>query len=363
MQKKLSFPGACWGAVCGLALCFAPHLLSQSGANPASSGNPKALLLAAAGANGAPGADAKPWHIKISFTLNSYDGKLESQGTFEEFWIAPDKFKRIYATTAFKQVEYTTPAGIRRTGTRDGAPLQITRIVDQFLHPIPLDAASIDLAKLQAQDVVLGNTKLSCIAGARDARSDAETPLNSTFCLSQSAPILRLTIADGGNSRIIRNGAVKFADRVFPQSVEEVFSSSPSSEGKQVYHAKLEAMESPGSLDEAQFTPPADAFPAPKVISLAERVTRLQRVHHSYPQYDYELPGGSRSSHVAGMVVIALQIHTDGSVSPLNAVIGPPALQQVSLEAAKKWTYKPFQQDGEPVEVVTTATLIYSLRP
>lgn len=362
---------------CGFVLCLCP-LSGQLASTSSASIDPKALLLQAAAVNGAPGAEAKPWHASISFTINDRNGKAESQGTFEEFWAAPDKFKIIYATPSFNQVEYTTPAGIRRTGNRDSAPPEITHIVDQFLHPIPLDAYSINSANFKAADVSLAGTTLSCVAVNRDAASAAEVPLNlamrslwtklippttSTFCLGHSAPILRLIITDGGASRIIRNGFTTFTDHVLPQSVEEIFSTSPSSEGKQLYHAKLEIMEPLGSLEDAQFAPPPDAVAAPRVITLAERDTTRQRVHHSYPQYDYQIPGSSLGSHMAALVIIALRIQTNGSVSPLLVVSGPPALRKPSLEAVKKWTYKPFQQDGEPVEVITTATLVYSLRP
>jgi hypothetical protein len=334
--------------------------------------------LAAAAVNGAPGIDAKPWHIRISFTLNGSKGKPESEGTFEEFWAAPDKSKRIYTGIGFNQVEYTTPGGVRRAGSRNSAPHEITRIVEQFLDPIPYDPSSTDSAKLHAQDVSLGTIQLSCVAIERDigpaveSRSDPAMralwarlipPTVSTFCLDQSTPVLRMIIAEGGSSRILHNGFTRFANRVLPQSVEEIVSSSPSSEGRQVYRANLELIEPLSSLDIAQFAPPGSALAAPKVIELAERVADRQRVHHSYPQYDYELPSGSRGSHLAGVVVVALLIYTDGSVSPLRAISGPATLRQVSLEAVKKWTYKPFQDNGEPVEVFTTATLVYSLRP
>jgi Gram-negative bacterial TonB protein C-terminal len=365
-------------AACTLALWHPLAAKAQNAPDAAQTTDPKALLLAAAALNGAPGPDAKPWHAEISFTLNGTDGKPESQGTFEEFWASPDKIKLIYSTSIFNQVEYTTPAGIRRTGTSDSAPSEIIRVVNQFLQPIPLNAASINAAKVQGGDVSLGSTKLSCVTVTRDAASDAEVvqanplmrslwaklipPNISTFCLVQSAPILRMIISDGGASRIVRNGMTRFADRVLPQSVEEMFSSSPSSDGKLVYRAKLETIEALGSIDDTQFTPPADAVPAPKVITLAERDTSSRRVHHSYPQDDYQLPGGSKGVHTAAVVVIALRVHTDGTVSPMRLVSGSPNLQEVSMESVRKWTYKPFQLDGKAVEVITTATLFYTLR-
>jgi len=377
MPKLRSVRCACLAALCGFAICSASDFGGQTPSATASSADPKSLLLAAVAANGVPDRDAKPWHVKISFTLNDSHGTPESQGTFEEFWAAPDKYKRSYATTTFNQAEYATPAGIFRTGNRNTAPSELARIVDQFLHPFNVDQTSIDKAKLQATDVTLGTAKFSCVTVSLDATPEQDIPLNpamralrtkllapnrSTFCLSQSAPILRLTITEGGSSRIIRNGTARFADHVLPESVEQFSSDSSSSAGKQVYTAKLVSIEPLEFVRDTIFTPPSDAMPAPKVISMTEQLTRSQQVHHSYPQYDFETPANGYNVHTAGLVVVVLQVHTDGTVSPLR-VSGPPALQQVSLDAVERWTYKPFQVNGEPVEVVTTATLVYSLRP
>ncbi len=189
MPKSLSMGCACCVALCGCALGFAPGVTAQdASASPAA--DPKSLLLAAAVANGAPGTDAKPWHAKISFTLNDWNGKPESQGTFEEFWAAPDKFKLVYATPSFNQVEFGTPSGIRRSGSRDGAPPEIKRVIDQFLHPVPFDSTSADNLQLKANEVALGTAKLACVAAA--SQNQAESAVNETFCMNDSAPILRL---------------------------------------------------------------------------------------------------------------------------------------------------------------------------
>ncbi len=357
MPKSLSIRPAFCAALCGFTLCFAACLTAQSASNASPIADPKSLLLAAAAANGAPGADAKPWHAKISFTLNDWNGKPESQGTFEEFWAAPDKVKLVYATSSFNQVEYTTPSGIRRSGTRDGVPPEFTRIINQFLHPVPFDSASANTLKLEAREVSLGTTKLTCVAAASEKQD--ESAINETYCMNNSAPILRLILGPGRSQRTLRNSILKFQDRYFPQDVERDLVDPGEKNGRTQFTAKLEKMELMAASDDAQFTPPADATAPPQVITLDEKTTRPQLVQHAPPVY----PPIAKAARVFGDVVISLQVQTDGRVARLRVLSGPAMLQWAALEGVKKWSYKPFAQNGETVEVNTIVTVPFRLIP
>lgn len=376
MLKNLRATAA-WPRVLPLAiLCVAVYGVSQqggSGSNPAPP-EPGSVLLTAAVANGLASPNLRPWHVKISFESADRRGHLLSQGTFEEYWAAPGKYKSIFATTNFNQVEYGTDAGIRRTGSPDSAPSELMTIVNQFLHPIPMDKDSIAAAKLQTETLSVGETKLACVTvseprstanpvSAIQARLTTAPDSNVTYCTEEHSPILRLQAAAGDGSRIVRNSIVRFQDCYMPQTIEEYEGSSPTQ--KPVLTAKLEKIETIASVDDAQFTPPANAVPPPKVIALSERETKPQRLHHPFPEYDYRYPGENRSAHLAALVIISLRVQTDGRVSNLRVerASAPQGLQLASLDAVRNWTYKPFLRDGEPVEVETEATLVYSLTP
>jgi TonB family protein len=345
--------------VCGIALLLMPCLRAQTAPSSSAHTDPKTLLLAAAAANGAPASESKPWHAKISFTRNDWSGKPELQGTIEEYWAAPDKFKVIYESTSFNQVEYNLPTGIRRTGSRDGAPPEFTWAFDQFRHPLSFDSASLDAAKLEAHELTLGTAKLVCIKVDRRKQSVGEVGPSGTYCLGESAPILRLTIAPGGFQRTIRNNVVKFQDHFIPETIERVMANPGERNATIQFSAKLDSIEPLNSVDEAQFIPPADALPPPTVITLEEKATKPQLLLHAPPIY----PPIARAARVSGDVVIALQIQTDGHVSRLRVLSGPAMLEQAALDGVKKWTYKPFEQNGEPVEVNTTATVQFRIMP
>lgn len=352
MPKCHSIDAAVLAVLCAV---FMPQMLAQSTSGPSPSNDPKALLLAAADVNSAPGADAKPWHAKISFTLNDWYGKPETQGTIEEFWAAPDKIKLVYATTSFNQVEYTTPAGIRRTGSRDGAPPELTLVIDKFLRPIDLDPSSADATKLKLQPLKSSSAKLVCVSAFRP-RSAGSPGLDEVYCMNDSLPVLRVVSSSNGFQRSIRNSIVRFQNHYFPQQIEDDWGIQGEKPTQHLV-ARLEALEFLSPADEAALTPPAEAVSPPQVITLDEKTAKLQLLEKTVPVY----PPIAKAARVSGDVVLSIQIQTDGSVEHLRVVSGPPMLIQATLDGVKKWKYRPFTQNGEPVEVNTTVTVPFRI--
>src|SRR5580700_1766841 len=70
-------------------MCSLPPGLGQEPSTPPMPSDPKALMLLAARANSIAGADVQPWHLKATFQVFDWDGKLTNQGTYEEFWAGP----------------------------------------------------------------------------------------------------------------------------------------------------------------------------------------------------------------------------------------------------------------------------------
>ena len=62
---------------------------------PSPPNDPAAFLLRAAESNGLPKTGGQPWHLKVSFKLFDELGNIKDQGTAEEFYISPAKFKKI----------------------------------------------------------------------------------------------------------------------------------------------------------------------------------------------------------------------------------------------------------------------------
>ena len=87
------------------------------------------------------------------------------------------------------------------------------------------------------------------------------------------------------------------------------------------------------------------------------RIDPAMLIHRVEPVY----PTLARQIGRAGRVELRAVIATDGTIQALQAVSGDPLFYQSALEAVRQWRYKPTVLNGEPVEIDTFITVIYSM--
>jgi protein TonB len=73
----------------------------------------------------------------------------------------------------------------------------------------------------------------------------------------------------------------------------------------------------------------------------------------------YPLP--AKAARVQGAVTFQAVIRKDGHVETLQLVSGPPLLVKAAEDAVQQWLYKPIMLNGNPVEVVTTVSVNFTL--
>lgn len=83
---------------------------------------------------------------------------------------------------------------------------------------------------------------------------------------------------------------------------------------------------------------------SPKKLSQAEAMSAV--VTKVAPEY----PVIARQLHIAGSVTIEVVIAESGTVENVSAVSGNPVLTKPAMETLKKWKFKPFTADGQPVK-------------
>jgi periplasmic protein TonB len=96
---------------------------------------------------------------------------------------------------------------------------------------------------------------------------------------------------------------------------------------------------------------------APSRIRVGGNVQAASLVRKVDPIY----PPIAKTAHISGTVVLHAIIGKDGSVQNLEYVNGPPLLMKSAMDAIKQWRYKPTMLNGEPVEVDTTISVVFSL--
>jgi protein TonB len=62
-------------------------------------------------------------------------------------------------------------------------------------------------------------------------------------------------------------------------------------------------------------------------------------------------------SGASGSVVVAAIVTARGTVEPVRVVSGNPALAQPAMAAVATWHYRPYLQNGVPVNVSTTISV------
>jgi len=72
-------------------------------------------------------------------------------------------------------------------------------------------------------------------------------------------------------------------------------------------------------------------------------------------------PAIAQAAHVQGTVVIEAVISAAGHIESAHAVSGPLMLRKAALDAVATARYRPYLLNGQPTEVRTTFTVVFSL--
>ena len=100
--------------------------------------------------------------------------------------------------------------------------------------------------------------------------------------------------------------------------------------------------------------PPADRRP----VRPGGSISRPERIHYVAPEY----PSLARAARREGTVILEAVLDTDGNVREARVLRSVALLDAAALEAVQQWRFTPTLLNGEPVPVVLTVTVVFSLR-
>jgi TonB family protein len=81
-------------------------------------------------------------------------------------------------------------------------------------------------------------------------------------------------------------------------------------------------------------------------------------IHRVEPIY----PPLAKQMHMEGRVELHAIIATDGTIQSLQVVSGAPLFIQSATEGVRQWRYRPTYLNGQPVEIDTYITVVYTLQ-
>lgn len=91
-----------------------------------------------------------------------------------------------------------------------------------------------------------------------------------------------------------------------------------------------------------------------RVVAHLDQAMLTHRVEPVYPTLPRQMGRG-------GQVELRAIIATDGTIQSLQVVRGDPLFYQSALDAVRQWRYRPTYLNGQPVEVDTFITVIYTM--
>jgi protein TonB len=104
--------------------------------------------------------------------------------------------------------------------------------------------------------------------------------------------------------------------------------------------------------------PPADVRPETPHRLLMTHLESAMLIHRVEPVY----PPLAKQTHREGHVELHAIIATDGTIQSLQVVSGDALFLRSAFDAVSQWRYHPTVLNGQPVEIDTYITVIYTLQ-
>jgi TonB family protein len=73
-------------------------------------------------------------------------------------------------------------------------------------------------------------------------------------------------------------------------------------------------------------------------------------------------PDVARKAGIEGEIVLRTFVSSDGRVTNLKVLSGPPILARAAIDAVQQWRYQPVRINGRPANVVTTLIVAFRLQ-
>jgi protein TonB len=296
--------------------------------------------------------DAKPWHLKLAVQLFDEKGQLTDHGIIEEWWSSPGVDRREYKTDSYTATEIRKDGKLYRTKGAGSAPYYLELLRRQVVHPMP-QSHDVEVSKPVLRKVSFGKVPLDCIMLSQPILKNVTLPIGlfPTYCFDPDKEILRASY-EFGDQVVVRNALEAFQGKVVANDAV-VMSAKTQVATSQII--KLEAITTPETDLKLSDDLIEENFNAVRISSGMISGMSLEKSEPIYPE-------SARKRHVSGLVILHAIIGTDGHIHSLQVVSAPdPDLAIAAIAAVHRWTYRPYQLNGQSVDVETSITINFSL--
>jgi outer membrane biosynthesis protein TonB len=296
----------------------------------------------------APGS--RPFHLKAHIAATGA-AKPEYTAEVEEYWIGPEKWRRVVTAKDFSQTLIVNGESVSEKLTGDYYPFWLHDLVTAIFDPLPMaeqikrlnTKVEIPQDSLKSQSCVSMQTK----AGV----APVENTLTYAFCFGGKLGLLRAAITPGYKAQFI--DYLPFKNKMVARTITADFAPRLTLAAKITELAELTAP------DERMFaiqtpTPLAQQIRSSQIGEASARVLALDTPAIVWPTV--------REGNTAG--VLSLYISTDHSghvreAWPLSS--GNPQLTEAAREQVLRWQYKPYMNGGA-VQMEAVLTFAFSTK-
>ena len=103
--------------------------------------------------------------------------------------------------------------------------------------------------------------------------------------------------------------------------------------------------------------PPPPKMQVREPIRVASSLQKSLLIHQVNPEY----PALARRAHIEATIVAEARISKLGEIESLRIISGHDLFNRAVIDAVKQWRYQPTIMNGEPIDVVTTITVNFTL--
>jgi TonB family protein len=243
--------------------------------------------------------------------------------------------------------------GVEQSGT---TPLALTRVEASYPEEaLPFGAAGdvVVLVTVDGAGFVVNDRTSSWALQIREGGS-LDTP-----SAREEARLSQLFIEAARDAarqwRFEASGAswtsgISFAFRPPPAPRQEAATAATTVEG-------VAGTARPGEVASPPPPPPPPPPPGPVRVGYAGIRPPL-KTYHVNPTY----PAEAREAGLQGVVILDATIDTNGTVRNLEVLRSVPGLDEAAMAAARQWRFEPPLLNGQPVDVVMTLTINFTLQ-
>jgi TonB family protein len=284
--------------------------------------------------------DAPAFRLKVEFSFLG-DDLEQKKGTFTEWWVSTDKWRRETESGGARHLEIGGPYKIWLHDTGDELPEQVKRLPSLVaITPPPGNKQQFD----SIIPLTTNKPEIECAITIDSIRKE-----KGAFCFHTTSGVVIQKIEAFAMGRRVADyrcdygGFREFGEQTYPREM------ACRIEGHQKLEARVVDLSAQVSMDPGLFTPPVDAVEVdtcPGKFKMADPKSTLLNVN----------------SLTKGTVTVGFVIDVKGNTQNVRVVHSAgEKLDDRAVKGVRSWRFSPATCDGDPIQVKSSVQIDFVL--